>query len=119
MEGPPMNRRFLLASMAAVSVSRVAAQTADPPPAPARTIAPPSPAPRALSGAQRKHINDTMAVGSLSLMLSRIARPKASGALLKQFVEFEIAEQETIADVLKTMQTNAPTGRFRLRLTRS
>ena len=90
-----MNRRFLLASIAAVSVSRVAAQTA---------------APSGLSDAQRKHINDTMAVGSLSLMLSRIARPKANNALLKQFVEFEIAEQETVADILKAIQTNAPTG---------
>ena len=87
-----MNCRFLLASIAAVSVSRVAAQTAAPEPAP--TIAPPSPDPSGLADAQRKHINDTMAVGSLSLMLSRIARPKANNSLLKQFVEFEIAEQE-------------------------
>ena len=90
-----MNCRFLLASIAAASVSRVAAQTA---------------APSGLTDAQRKHINDTMAVGSLSLMLSRIARPKANNALLKQFVEFEIAEQETVADILKAIQTNAPTG---------
>ena len=105
-----MNCRFLLASIAAVSVSRVAAQTAAPQPAPAQTIAPPSPAPSGLTDAQRKHINDTMAVGSLSLMLSRIARPKANNSLLKQFVEFEIAEQETVADILKAIQTNAPTG---------
>ena len=64
-----------------------------------------------MSDAQRKHINDTMAVGSLSLVLSRIALPKADNALLKQFIEFEIAEQETVADILKTLQTNgAPTG---------
>ena len=43
--------------------------------------------------------------------LSRIALPKANNALLKQFIEFEIAEQETVADILKTLQTNgAPTG---------
>ena len=69
------------------------------------------PALSGMSDAQRKHINDTMAVGSLSLALSQIALPKADNALLKQFIEFEIAEQETVADILKTLQTNgAPTG---------
>ena len=106
-----MNRRVFLASIATVSASRVAAQTAAPQPSPAHTIAPPAPAPSGLSEAQRKHINDTIAVGSLSLILSRIALPKANNALLKQFVEFEIAEQETVADILNTLQTGgAPTG---------
>ena len=100
----------LLASIATVAATRVGAQTPATPSAPAHTIAPPAPAPSGLSDAQRKHLNDTMAVGSLSLMLSRIALPKANNALLKQFVEFEIAEQETVADILKTIQANAPTG---------
>ena len=47
-----MNCRFLLASIAAVSVSRVAAQTAAPQPAP--TIAPPSPRSERLSGCGEK-----------------------------------------------------------------
>ena len=38
-----------------------------------------------------------MAYGSLSLLLSRMAKPKVSQPLLKQFVDFEIAEQETVA----------------------
>ncbi len=106
-----MNCRLLLASIATAVASRVAAQTSAPQQPPAQTIAPPSPALSGMSDAQRKHINDTMAVGSLSLVLSRIALPKANNALLKQFIEFEIAEQETVADILKTLQTNgAPTG---------
>jgi putative membrane protein len=106
-----MNRRLLLASIATAAASRVAAQTSAPQPAPAQTIAPPAPARAGLSDAQQKHINDTMAVGSLSLLLSRIALPKANNALLKQFVEFEIAEQETVADVFNAIKTNAaPTG---------
>lgn len=105
-----MNRRLLLASIATVAASRVAAQTPAPQPAPAQTIAPPAPAPGGLTDAQQKHLKDTMAVGSLSLLLSRIALPKADNPLLKQFVEFEIAEQETVADVLKSIQTNTPTG---------
>jgi putative membrane protein len=106
-----MNRRLLLASIATAAASRVAAQTSAPQQAPAQTIAPAAPAMGGMSDAQRKHINDTMAVGSLSLVLSRIALPKADNALLKQFIEFEIAEQETVADILKTLRTNgAPTG---------
>jgi putative membrane protein len=104
-----MNRRLLLASIATAAASRVAAQTPAPQQAPAQTIAPPAPV-GGLSDAQQKHVHDTMAVGSLSLLLSRIALPKADNHLLKQFVEFEIAEQETVADVLKSVQTNAPTG---------
>jgi putative membrane protein len=106
-----MNRRLLLASIATMAASRVAAQTPQPATAPAQTAAPPPPAWSGLSEAQRKHFNDTMAVGSLSLILSRIALPKADNALLKQFVEFEIAEQETVADIMDAIKTNAaPTG---------
>lgn len=110
-----MNRRLLLASLAAMPVSRIVAQTTapqpQPAPAPVPTEAPPAPVPGGPSGAQQKHMTDTLAVGALSLMLSRIAQPKVRHPLLKQFVEFEIAEQETIADVLKAIRTNAaPTG---------
>jgi putative membrane protein len=93
-----MNRRFLLASIATLPAGRVVAQT----------MTPPAPAPSATTDAQQKHIRDTMAVGSLSLLLSRIAQPKLTHPLLKQFAQFEIAEQETVADVLKALQTNAP-----------
>ncbi len=55
-----MNRRFLLASIATLSASRVVAQQMNPP----------APAPSAGTDAQHKHIMDTMAVGSLSLLLS-------------------------------------------------
>ena len=100
-----MNRRLLLASMATMAAGPVLAQTNPP------TTTAPAPAPSGLSDARQKHIKDTMAVGSLSLMLSRIALPKVNTLHLKQFAEFEIAEQETVADVLKALQTNAaPTG---------
>jgi putative membrane protein len=106
-----MNRRLLLAAIATAPASRLAAQTSSAQQAPAQTIKPPTPSPGGISEAQLKHINDTMAVGSLSLLLSRIALPKADNPLLKQFIEFEIAEQETVADVFKAIQRNgAPTG---------
>jgi putative membrane protein len=98
---PQMNRRLLLASIAALPASRVLAQAASPP----------APAPSASTDARQKHIRDTTAYGSLSLLQSRIAKPKVTHPMLKQFAEFEIAEQETVADALKAIQSNAaPTG---------
>ena len=109
-----MNRRLLLTSIATLATSRVLAQKNTPVPNNAPQAAPsvarrapptvtPPPAPSG-PDARQKHIKDTMAVGSLSLMLSRIAQTKANHPRLKQFVEFEIAEQETVADVLKALR---------------
>ena len=64
-----------------------------------------------MTDAQQKHIRDTTAYGSLSLLLSRMAKSKVTHPLLKQFVDFEIAEQETVGGILKAIQTNAaPSG---------
>ena len=116
-----INRRLLLTSIVTLATSRVLAQNNAPvpnnTPQAAPSVAPqgapsvpPPPAPRG-PDARQKHTKDTMTVGSLSLALSRIAQTKANHPRLKQFVEFEIAEQETVADVLKALQTNAtPAG---------
>ena len=106
-----MNCRLLLTSLAAMAASPVMAQT-DANQTPASNAAnPPNNAPNQpqgnMSEAQQKHIKDTLAVGSLSLMLSRIAKPMITFPPLKQFADFEIAEQQTVADVLKAIQTNA------------
>jgi putative membrane protein len=96
-----MNRRLLLASIATLSVGQAFAQK----------MSPTAPAPSAMTDAQQKHIQETMAYGSLSLSLSRIAKSKVTHPLLKQFVDFEIAEQETVGGILKAIQTNAaPSG---------
>ena len=102
-----MNCR-LLPSMAVVAASPVLAQTNQAPASGANASNQP---PTNMSPAQQKHIKDTLTVGSLSLMLSRLAMPKVSFAPLKQFAQFEIAEQQTVADVLNAIQTNAqPNG---------
>lgn len=92
-----IERRILLASIAAVATAPALAQA--PKSQPATTSAMP-----ARGAAEDKHAKDTMTVGALALLTSRIARQKASDARVKQFAEFETAEQETIADVLMTMQ---------------
>jgi len=96
-----MNRRLLLASIATLSAGQAFAQK----------MSPTAPAPSAMTDAQQKHIQETMAYGSLSLLLSRIAKSKVTHPLLKQFVDFEIGEQETVGGILKAIQTNAaPSG---------
>ena len=101
-----MNRRLVLASVAGFAtpalLRRALAQNA---PAPAGGRPP------QLSAARETHIKDTLAVGSLSLMLSRIARPKVNTPRLLQFTEFEIAEQETVANILTAIRNGeAPSG---------
>jgi len=56
--------------------------------------------------AEKKHAEDTKKVGSLSLATSRVAAEKASDPMVKEFAKWEIAEQETIADILKSMETD-------------
>jgi putative membrane protein len=56
-----------------------------------------------MGAAEQKHIMDTMAVGSLSLVASRVALKKVRDDDVKEFADFEVAEQETIADVLTSM----------------
>ncbi|MGY2047537.1 DUF4142 domain-containing protein [Methylobacterium sp. JK268] len=54
--------------------------------------------------AEAKYIADTLAAGALSLASSRMAREKARDDDVKEFAGFEVAEQETIADILKAMR---------------
>jgi len=56
--------------------------------------------------AEKKHAEQTRMVGSLSLATSRVAATKASDAMVKDFAKWETAEQETIADILKSMEMN-------------
>ena len=53
----------------------------------------------------QRHLNDTMRLGAASLLSSRIAQQKASSEAVRQFAEFESAEQETIAEAIKGIDT--------------
>ncbi len=99
-----MDRRVILTSIATFAAAPLLIRTALAQNAPAPAPASGADHPPQLSTARQNHIKDTTTVGSLSLMLSRIAQPKVSTPRLKQFIEFEIAEQETIASILKAIQ---------------
>jgi putative membrane protein len=87
-------RRTLVAGLAGFATTPVFAQNA---------MSPPSSG-TALGAAESQFIQQTMPIGSLSLALSRIAEPKVRAAKLREFARFEIAEQETVGDVLKSLQ---------------
>ncbi|WP_244492493.1 DUF4142 domain-containing protein [Aureimonas sp. AU22] len=97
-----MHRRQMLASAAAASVALMAtsvltqsafAQTA-------------MPGEAAMGEAETKHAEETGMVGSLSLATSRVAAEKATDAMVKKFAGFEVAEQETVADILMSMKAD-------------
>ena len=93
-----MFRRDILTGLAAGSAALVAA------PVLARAAAGDG---MAMGEAEMKHAKDTATVGSLSLATSRVALEKAKDAKVKEFAEFETAEQETIADILMSMKKPA------------
>jgi putative membrane protein len=100
--GDPMDRRSILLGVSAAAIASSAlAQSRGPAPGPAPDM----------GKAETDHMQETMKIGSLALATSRIALQKAQDAQVKQFAQFEVAEQETIADVLKSMQgANVTTG---------
>lgn len=62
----------------------------------------------AMGEAETKHAEQTGMVGALSLLQSRKAAVQATDAKVKQFAEWEVAEQETVGDILKSMKSGSP-----------
>jgi putative membrane protein len=55
------------------------------------------------------YIRETLAAGSLSLAVSRMAQEKLQADDLREFAQLETAEQETLTDVLKSLRNSAAT----------
>jgi putative membrane protein len=64
--------------------------------------------------AETQHIHDTLRMGALALATSKVALEKARHPLVKQFAQFEVTEQQTIAEVLEglhgALSTTATVG---------
>lgn len=58
----------------------------------------------AMGEAEAKHAADTSTAGGMSLETSRTALKKAQSLKVKEFAQLEVSEQETIADILKSMR---------------
>jgi putative membrane protein len=94
-----MHRRQMMTAAVAASASLIAASTLG--------LSAGAALAAGMGEAETKHAKDTATVGSLSLATSRVAVEKASDAWVKKFAGFEVAEQETIADILMSMKASA------------
>jgi putative membrane protein len=94
MEIPMLKRRVVLAGLTAAAIAGPALTRK----ASARDAG------AAPSKGEEEWISKTMPIGALSLAVSRVALDKARFPKLKEFAQFEVAEQETVADVLKALQ---------------
>jgi putative membrane protein len=63
-----------------------------------------------MSQAEMQHMQQTMQLGMVALETSRIAINKARNEDLKRFANFEIQEQTTLAEVLRSMMDPAATA---------
>ena len=106
-----MLRRNLVAFAAALPLAAIASQSF----AQTGTAVPSQPAPAAdapnaggaMGEAEMTHAQQTSMVGALSLMQSRLALQNAEHEQVQAFAQFEVTEQETIADILAGIQAGA------------
>jgi putative membrane protein len=85
-------RRAVLVALAAATANSSFAQTQL------------GPSPGGDARPDEQYIKEASAIGALSLALSRLAQEKAQTDDLKEFAQLEAAEQEALADVLKSLQ---------------
>jgi putative membrane protein len=85
-------RRTVLVTLAAAAATSTFAQTQQARP------------PGGAAALDDEYIRQTLAAASLSLAASRIAEGKLQTDDLREFAQLEVVEQETLADVLKSLQ---------------
>jgi putative membrane protein len=114
-----MDRRIVLAGLAAAITAPALAQTSGSPStrqpgAAAGSTGGASGASRMggqqMTQADMQHMQQTMQLGIVALETSRIAQQKAQNADLKQFATFEVQEQTTLSEVLHSMMEPAATS---------
>ncbi len=114
-----MDRRIVLAGLAAAITAPALAQTSGSPSTRQPSTAAGSTG--GASGASRmggqqmtqadmQHMQQTMQLGMVALETSRIAQQKAQNADLKRFATFEVQEQTTLSEVLHSMMEPAATS---------
>ena len=114
-----MDRRIVLAGLAAAITAPALAQTSGSPStrqpgAAAGSTGGASGASRTggqpMAQADMQHMQQTMQLGMVALETSRIAQQKAQNADLKRFATFEVQEQTTLSEVLHSMMEPAATS---------
>jgi len=111
-----MDRRIVLAGLAAAfAAPALAQQSGAPSTMQSGSAAGQAGAMRAgqMGQAEMQHMQQTMQLGQMALETSRLAQQKAKNENLKQFAQFEVEEQTTLAQILQSMmepQTTSGTG---------
>jgi predicted outer membrane protein len=114
-----MDRRIVLAGLAAAITAPALAQTSESPStrkpgAAAGSTGGASGASRMggqqMTQADMQHMQQTMQLGMVALETSRIAQQKAQNADLKRFATFEVQEQTTLSEVLHSMMEPTATS---------
>jgi predicted outer membrane protein len=84
-------RRTVLAALAAAAITSSLAQT------------PSDQKPAGDAGSDQEYVRQSLAASALALAVSRLAAAKAQMDDLREFAQLEAAEQETLAEVLKSL----------------
>jgi putative membrane protein len=113
-----MDRRIVLAGLAAAITAPALAQTSGSPstrqPGAAGSTGGTSGASpmggQQMTQADMQHMQQTMQLGMVALETSRIAQQKAQNADLKRFATFEVQEQTTLSEVLHSMMEPTATA---------
>jgi predicted outer membrane protein len=112
-----MDRRIVLAGLAAAITAPALAQTSGSPnsrqPGASSGLTGTAPGANRMNGqtqADMQHMQQTMQLGMVALETSRIAQQKAQNADLKRFATFEVQEQTTLSEVLHSMMEPAATS---------
>jgi putative membrane protein len=61
-----------------------------------------------LAETAERYIEDTLAVGGIALATSQLARERANHRWVKKFAEYETAEQEGVASILRSFGGRTP-----------
>lgn len=62
----------------------------------------------AMGPAERRHAMDTLMVGNVALMSSRMAQNRAGRPDVRQFADFEVEEQTSVARIINEMAPMGP-----------
>ena len=58
--------------------------------------------------AEQRHATETLQVGNVALLTSRMAQSRAQRPQVRQFADFEVEEQETVSRIINEMAPMSP-----------
>ena len=105
-----MDRRVLLGGLAAAVVAFPALAQTSPTPSTMQSGGSAGAAMNQMGQAEMQHMQQTMQLGMVALETSRIAMNKVRNDDLKMFAGFEVQEQTTLSEILRSMMEPAATA---------